>query len=227
MAHLRFELDIDSEVHPELYAKLASMERLPAREEKLRQLAATGLIWEIVRLHGPAFVDPNAVPASPSTPLAAVAPSEAIAVEPPPETLADEAPPAVIADDAKPEVSAEAAVPEPAPLPELAADPEAATTDAAAVDAGTVEDHVPHAPVNVPVLHDVVDETEMAHASPVDAAAAEAALALVMALGKPMAPPALADEPVPAPAPPPESKGGKSRSARMKRMKDSGLFQNG
>src|SRR4051812_17103317 len=57
MAVLRLDLEIDSEIHPELYARLASLGRRAAREEKLRQLAATGLIWEIVRLHGPAFVD--------------------------------------------------------------------------------------------------------------------------------------------------------------------------
>jgi len=213
MAHLRFELDIDSEVHPELYAKLASMERLPAREEKLRQLAATGLIWEIVRLHGPAFVDPNAVSTSPPVPVEA---------ESPPQAIADELPPEVIADEAQSEVSAEAPVPEPLHTPE----PEPAPSDVAAVDAGEVDDHVPHVPADVPVLHDVVDETEMADASPVDAAAAEAALALVMSLSKPVPQPALASEAA-SPEPAPEPSGAKGRSARMRRMKDSGLFQNG
>ena len=61
MATLHLELDIDSDVHPELYVRLASIERSPARQEKLRQLAATGLIWEIVRLHGPAFSEPKLI----------------------------------------------------------------------------------------------------------------------------------------------------------------------
>jgi hypothetical protein len=208
MAHLRFDLDIDSEVHPELYAKLASMERLPAREEKLRQLAATGLIWEIVRLHGPAFADPNAASSTSQAPARAEPPAVA------------GLPPEVIADEAQSEVSAEAPGPEPVPAPEA----EPAPSEVSAVDAGAVDDHVPHVPANVPVLHDVVDETEMADASPVDAA--EAALALVMSLSKPMPPPSIADEPPP-PAPTAEVPSGKGRSARMKRMKDSGLFQNG
>jgi hypothetical protein len=57
MALLHIELEIDSEVYPELYARLASLSRAPAREEKLRQLAATGLLWELARLHGPALAD--------------------------------------------------------------------------------------------------------------------------------------------------------------------------
>jgi hypothetical protein len=149
MAILHFEFDIDSEVHPELYARLASLARRGAREEKLRQLAATGLIWEIDRLHGPAFVEP-------------------------PEAAASGAAPA-----------------------------------AAAVDAGPVAGHVAHAPANVPVLHDIVDEADAVGAEPVPASA--------LALDE--APPA----PVPAPSPAP----GKTRSARMKRMKEAGLFQDG
>src|SRR3954468_18955748 len=66
MATLHLELDIDSDVHPELYVRLAQIERSPARQEKLRQLASTGLIWEIARLHGPAFSEPEAVAHAPA-----------------------------------------------------------------------------------------------------------------------------------------------------------------
>ena len=109
MATLHLELDIDSDVHPELYVRLASIERSPARQEKLRQLAATGLIWEIVRLHGPAFSEPETVTLAPPT------------------------------------------------LPPSGIDP----ASQAAVDAGSVADHAPVVPDNVPLLVDVVDEAEI------------------------------------------------------------------
>jgi hypothetical protein len=163
MAVLRIELEIDSEVHPELYARLASLERLPAREEKLRQLAATGLIWEIDRLHGPAFLESQAAAA------------EAAALAP------------------------------------LASEADRAPGFPVAVDAGAVEDHASHAPANVPVLHDIVDEADAVGAEPVPASV----LTLVAPVPMPM----------PEPAPPPVT--GKTRSARMKRMKEAGLFQDG
>jgi hypothetical protein len=162
MALLHFELDIDSEVHPELYARLAALKRRAAREEKLRQLAATGLIWEIDRLHGPAFAEGAEMA----------------------------------------EAGAASAMPAP--------------SAPAAVDAGAVGDHVASAPKNVPVLFDVVDEADAAGAQPVPAS--------VLHLGE-AAPAAL--PPPPAVPPPPAAGTGKSRSARLKRMKDAGLFQNG
>lgn len=57
MALLRLNLEIDSDVYPELYARLASLHGLAARHEKLKQLAATGLVWELLRLHGPALLE--------------------------------------------------------------------------------------------------------------------------------------------------------------------------
>jgi len=170
MATLHLELDIDSDVHPELFVRLASIERSPARQEKLRQLAATGLIWEIARLHGPAFGELMAV------------------------TLA---PPA-----------AEPAAP-PAP----------------GIEAGFVEDHAAIVPEDVPMLMDVVEEADMPTGvgEPAVSAISPAADRVEDAApGSPEPPP----PPVVAPAPrdPP---GGRSRSARIKRMKESGLFQNG
>jgi hypothetical protein len=73
MALMRLELEIDSDVYPELYARLASLHSLAARQEKLRQLAATGLVWELVRLHGPAMLELDA----------ALAPSLVLADAPP------------------------------------------------------------------------------------------------------------------------------------------------
>lgn len=54
MAVIRLQVEIDSAVYPELYAGLYAIERPQAREERLRQLAASGLVWENVRMRGPA-----------------------------------------------------------------------------------------------------------------------------------------------------------------------------
>ncbi|HZF81230.1 MAG TPA: hypothetical protein VEZ89_15735 [Rubrivivax sp.] len=50
MAVLHLQFDIDSEVHPELYEMLASIGSSRLQAERLRQLAATGLVWERLRL---------------------------------------------------------------------------------------------------------------------------------------------------------------------------------
>jgi hypothetical protein len=83
MAVLRLELDIESDVYPELYAQLASIKRQAARDERMRQLAATGLVWETVRIHGasvtqlaaarPASAAAAAAAAMPETPAASTA----------------------------------------------------------------------------------------------------------------------------------------------------------
>lgn len=52
MSVLRLELEIDSEVHPELHAQLVALGSGASRGERVRQLASTGLIWEMVRTHG-------------------------------------------------------------------------------------------------------------------------------------------------------------------------------
>lgn len=169
MATLHLELDIDSDVHPELFVRLASIERSPARQEKLRQLAATGLIWEIARLHGPAFSAPEAVT--------------------------------------------------------LAAAPGQVDGPGPAVDAGSASSHAAIVPEDVPLLVDVVDEAEIAGAGVADAAPSPAASPDASADDAPRHPwtpqaPSIAP-------PPPEATGGRTRSARIKRMKESGLFQNG
>jgi hypothetical protein len=88
MALLRLHLEIDSDVHPELYARLASLASLPARHEKLKQLAATGLLWELLRLHGPALMELGAEPALPGAappgiPMSALAIVPSMPEEPP------------------------------------------------------------------------------------------------------------------------------------------------
>jgi hypothetical protein len=61
MPVLHLQIDIDSDVHPELHATLASMGKSVPQAERLRQLAAAGLIWEHLRIQ----VQPSA-PAMPS-----------------------------------------------------------------------------------------------------------------------------------------------------------------
>jgi hypothetical protein len=50
MPVLHLQIDIDSNVHPELHAMLASMGKSVPQAERLRQLAAAGLIWEHLRI---------------------------------------------------------------------------------------------------------------------------------------------------------------------------------
>jgi hypothetical protein len=81
MAILRLELDIDSDVYPELYARLVTMLAPGARSERVRQLAASGLVWETLRIEGhappiargPAGLQTQARPAVP--PAAAACPA--------------------------------------------------------------------------------------------------------------------------------------------------------
>lgn len=173
MATLHLELDIDSDVHPELFVRLASIERSPARQEKLRQLAATGLIWEIARLHGPAFSDP--------------AVTTLVAPTGPPLDLGGEVTPAI--------------------------------------DAGSVGDHPPLVPEDVPLLVDVVDEAEISGEGTRDATLSLVPPPLAAAESASRRP--SSDEAAAPPVTPIDVPGGRTRSARIRRMKESGLFQNG
>jgi hypothetical protein len=60
MAVLQLQVDVDSDVHPELHAILASIGTGGSQAERLRQLAATGLIWEHLRLNLRPSVGPAA-----------------------------------------------------------------------------------------------------------------------------------------------------------------------
>ena len=76
MAIVRLEFDLDSDVYPELYGSLSALRSLESRAERLRQLAAAGLVWENVRIHGAGAIGPTAVAAAvpPAAPgVAAVA----------------------------------------------------------------------------------------------------------------------------------------------------------
>lgn len=56
MATVKLEFELDSEVYPELHAALSGLRSTRSRAERMRQLAAAGLVWEKVRLHGAAAV---------------------------------------------------------------------------------------------------------------------------------------------------------------------------
>jgi hypothetical protein len=60
MSVLQLQVDVDSDVHPELHAILASIGAGGSQAERLRQLAATGLIWEHLRLNLRPSVGPAA-----------------------------------------------------------------------------------------------------------------------------------------------------------------------
>jgi len=62
MAVLHLQFDIDSEVYPELHDLLASIDNGMSREERLRQLAAIGLVWERTRLRAQAGIMESSVP---------------------------------------------------------------------------------------------------------------------------------------------------------------------
>lgn len=64
MAVMRLVIEVDSEVYPELHAGLSAISRPEAREERLRQLAASGLVWESVRMRGTALPVVRPPPAS-------------------------------------------------------------------------------------------------------------------------------------------------------------------
>ena len=76
MAVLHVKFDIDSEVYPELHELLASIGSDMSREERLRQLAAIGLIWERTRLKAQADIaESTPYTVAPATPETLVAPA--------------------------------------------------------------------------------------------------------------------------------------------------------
>jgi hypothetical protein len=72
VAALHFEFVVDSDVYPELHAALASIGSHESRRERMRQLAATGLLWEAVRIHGASIAGISG-PSNPAYPELALA----------------------------------------------------------------------------------------------------------------------------------------------------------
>lgn len=60
MATVRLEFDLDSELYPELHQVLSALRNPQAQAERLRQLAAMGLVWENVRIYGADAIGPSA-----------------------------------------------------------------------------------------------------------------------------------------------------------------------
>jgi hypothetical protein len=79
MAIVRLEFDLDSEVYPELHAALSGVLTEQARAERFRQLAASGLVWEKVRIQGPALLADPVESATPPPRRAARKASPAVA----------------------------------------------------------------------------------------------------------------------------------------------------
>jgi hypothetical protein len=250
VGRLRLELDIDADVYPELHATLTSLVSDASRGERLRQLAAAGLVWEKLRIRGQAALHgvapdthpvaalPAAVPAPAPAPRAARsggssrAPAAARGPAPAPLPIAPPrpAPPGFIdlALDAAPE-------PPPAPLTPLPSAPAAP-----AVPAPAVAQHWP------PVLMDVVEPEDFATAIPVPKS--DDRPSRPMPLAPPQLPsqqpPQRASQPAPqvvsqplavrvvdevhdiAPPDPPIEHRSSTRS-RLLRMKEKGLFKNG
>jgi hypothetical protein len=97
MSIVRLEFELDPEVYPELHAALSALRSPRARAERLRQLAASGLVWEKVRLHGTAAFAPGvAVPISPATEVRPVAAPRAAPIVPLSPSLTE--PPPVLAE---------------------------------------------------------------------------------------------------------------------------------
>ena len=87
MAIVHVRLDVDSDVHPELYAMLVAIDRAASRAERMRQLASSGLIWEHLRVQGPVHarvdievgadqvVEPDLLASPPAAPVATLPPA--------------------------------------------------------------------------------------------------------------------------------------------------------
>lgn len=223
MGLLRLELDIDADVYPELHATLTSLVSDASRGERLRQLAAAGLVWEKLRIRGQAAlhgVAPDATPAAsaamppapapaPRAARAAAARAPAVARSPAPAPV-----PAAPPRTGPPgfvDLALDAA-PEPAPAPAAPAIPVAAPWP--------------------PVLMDVVDPGSFVSAVPIPMADDRpsrpmplAPQTLAQTLPRPMDD--MQDDSAPNAVTEPPIEHRSSTRSRLQRMKEKGLFKNG
>lgn len=247
MAILHIQLDIDSDVLPELHAVLSAISKNLSRAERLRQLASAGLIWEHLRVHT------NATASGVAKSLIGVPLAEAeAALDLPAATEAAPDMPAA-SEPATRTAARTAPAGGPPPLPRTMFSPAAHTDvpldlaldlDGALATADNSERPAPRQPAPprfVPVLHDVVEESVDPVKAPARreggarsrAAAAREPLAEPVTATAPLLAEPAADLPVDeapsdAPqddAPPPARKSG-ARS-RLIRMQEKGLFKNG
>ncbi|WKB55568.1 hypothetical protein [Eleftheria terrae] len=249
MAVIRLQLEIDSDVYPELYEGLHAIERPQARQERLRQLAASGLVWEAVRMHGGASITAPAPGVTAARQAAVSAPAQPAPAQPAPAQPAPAQPAPAQPAPAQPAAAPAEAAPVGSPRapadavfakagrrgerPAGAAMPGSTAPDRAGeaalplppsttvgdVPAPAIARHRPPQPERVPVLLDVVDEDSP---PPLDASREPTAVA-------PPGDDGLAEEdrfPL-APAVEAGVYRPAQRSARLKRMVDRGLFKNG
>lgn len=229
MAILHIQLDIDSDVLPELHAVLSAISKNLSRAERLRQLASAGLIWEHLRVHT------NATASGVAKSLVGVPLAEAEAALDLPAatdaatattTAAQRTPPA---DGTTPlprtMFSPAAAAPSDVML-DLALDLDGAF---AAADGERPAPRQPAPPRFVPVLHDVVENVDPVKApARREGGARSRAAAAREPVAEPPADEPAGEAPAAAPlddAPPPPRKSG-ARS-RLIRMQEKGLFKNG
>jgi len=138
VAVIHLEFDVDSDVHPELHAMLSSIGSGMSQGERLRQLAATGLVWETYRLQGQ-LASPFEAPVAQAVDVDAAAPASVPSSSDPPvpreieheiESAARELPvlfDVVHPDEAtrlvavigKPSANSAAAVSDPEPVPAI------------------------------------------------------------------------------------------------------------
>ena len=246
MGLLRLELDIDADVYPELHATLTSLVSDTSRGERLRQLAAAGLVWEKLRIRGhaalhgvaPETVPPVAAPApraakasragaaarapAPAGVAPLVAPS---APRPPPPrpVVPRPAPPAGFVDLALDAVPAPAEAPWPPVLMDVV-EPESygsAVPVAVAIEERTSRP-MPLAAVPAPIP--VAAPTPAAVPVP-SAVPVPAPVAVALARERGAADDGRDEEAAPAPELPVEHRS--STRSRLLRMKEKGLFKNG
>ena len=248
MALLHLELDIDADVYPELHATLTSLVSDASRGERLRQLAAAGLVWEKLRIRGQAAL--HGVAPDLAAPLAAAAPAPARAprsagsgrapaaarsAAPPPVALAVPAAPPRPAPAGFVDLALDAA-PEPPPPPPLP--PAVSSPLSPPMSPPPAPMRAAHWP---PVLMDVVEPEAFTTATPVPRTDDRPSRPM------PLAPPDAASHPArlqqqtppvparpvdelhdlapPDPGPPIEHRS--STRSRLLRMKEKGLFKNG
>ncbi len=227
MALLRLELDIDADVYPELHATLTSLVSDASRGERLRQLAAAGLVWEKLRIRGHAALHGVALDAAAA---AALAPTPTPAPAPRAARSGSSRTPAAARGPANAPASTPAAPPRPAPagFVDLALD--AAPEPVPAAPTAPTAPTAPPRPVAQPwppVLMDVVEPEDFATATPIpksdDRPSRPMPLAPPPALVRPLE--EVLDAAPADPGPPVEHRS--STRSRLLRMKEKGLFKNG
>lgn len=230
MGRLRLELDIDADVYPELHATLTSLVSDASRGERLRQLAAAGLVWEKLRIRGQAAlhgVAPDAVAA------AALAQAPAPVPAPRAARAASSRTPAAARSPAPAPVPVAPPRPSPPGFIDLALD--AAPDPAPAEPPAPSTSMLPPPPVAQPwppVLMDVVEPEAFATAIPIAKADDRPSRPMPLAppVHQPPAPPSpvrVVEEVHDAAPPDPPVEHRSSTRSRLLRMKEKGLFKNG